>query len=141
MKIRSAAGPDLSAAELYALLRLRAEVFVVEQACPYLDPDGRDLLPDTTHLWVPGTDGAALATLRVLRQERGWRIGRVVTAADARSTGLAAALVREAIDRFEWPLALDAQSHLAGWYATFGFEVAGPDFLEDGIPHTPMRQA
>lgn len=138
MEIRSVAGPDLTAAELYALLCLRAEVFVVEQACAYLDPDGRDLEPTTTHLWIT-RDGSVAAALRVLAATTGWRIGRVVTAPAFRSSGLGARLLEVTIERFGRPLELDAQSHLADWYGRFGFEIAGEPFVEDGISHTPMR--
>ena len=140
MEIRVVAGPDLSARELYELLRLRAEVFVVEQACVYLDPDGHDLEPTTTHLWVPGSGSHVATALRVQPAPlgAGWRIGRVVTAPAHRNQGLAAALLTAALDRFDPPIELDAQSRLVSWYERFGFEVTGAEFLEDGIAHVPM---
>ena len=137
--IRSAAFDELDARTLYAVLRLRAEVFVVEQECAYLDPDGRDHEPGTRHLWAE-EDGTVVAVLRVLAEPGGGhRIGRVATAPAARGRGLAAALMREALASAEGPVVLDAQSYLADWYRTFGFEVYGDEFLDDGIPHTPMR--
>ncbi len=140
VKIRVVAGPDLTARELYALLQLRAEVFVVEQACVYLDPDGHDLEPTTTHLWVPGPGSHVAAALRVqpARLGAGWRIGRVVTAPTHRNRRFAAALLTAALDRFDPPVELDAQSRLVDWYEHFGFEVAGAEFIEDGIAHVPM---
>ncbi len=71
------------------------------------------------------------------------RIGRVATAASARGRGLAADLVRAAVERSRerWPrhpVTLDAQAHLEPWYGRFGFVVSGPGFDEDGIPHVPM---
>jgi ElaA protein len=132
-------GTELEAPTLYDLLRLRAEVFVVEQACAYLDLDGRDLEPGTRHLLANGPDGALLAAVRVLDDGGAARLGRVVTAAAARGSGLASALIRRALDTTGNPVVLSAQAHLADWYATFGFEVDGPDFDEDGIPHRPMR--
>ena len=133
------AGPDLTAAELYAILRLRAEVFVIEQACAYLDPDGRDLEPGTTHLWLP--DGPACAAYVRVRTEPegGHRIGRVVTAAAHRGRHLTGRLLDEALSHLAGPVVLDAQSHLVAVYERHGFVPSGPEFVEDGIPHTPMR--
>lgn len=118
-------------------------MFVVEQACPYPELDGRDLDPATEHRWVAGPDGEPVgAYLRVLAGAGGERrIGRVVTAAGARGHGLAGRLVAAAVDDHAGtPLVLDAQAHLAGWYARFGFTASGPPFDEDGIAHVPMRR-
>ena len=141
-RIVEALGGELSATALYGILRLRAEVFVVEQDCAYLDPDGRDLEPSTRHLWIED-GGAVVAALRVLHESDGAiSIGRVVTASAHRSHGLAADLVRAALEREPVrPVRINAQSHLIDWYATLGFTVAGQEFLEDGIPHTPMARA
>lgn len=137
--MHQATGPNLSATELYAILRLRAEVFVVEQACAYLDPDGRDLEPGTTHLWV--TDGQSCAAcVRVLTEAGGGhRIGRVVTAIAHRGQHLAGHLIDEALSALDGAVVLDAQSHLVAVYERHGFVPKGPEFVEDGIPHTPMR--
>lgn len=131
---------DLDVATLYAILKLRSDVFVVEQKCVYPDLDGRDTEPGTRHVWFT-RDGQVQAYLRILDDGRHQRIGRVVTATGARGAGLAGRLVTEALaiigDR---PSVLDAQAHLAGFYARFGFEPTGPEFLEDGIPHIPMAK-
>lgn len=138
-RLRSASGSDIEPAALYALLRLRSEVFVVEQRCAYLDLDGRDLEPSTLHLWVESGDAEVLACLRVLRDDAGASIGRVVTRADARGRGHAGGLIRAALDRGGRPMTLRAQAHLAAWYRRFGFVPTGAVVIEDGIPHTPMR--
>lgn len=138
--VRSARLVELDPRTLYRLLQLRVDVFVVEQACAYPELDGRDLESDAVHWWAQeGED--VLAALRVLVEPDGARrIGRVVSAPAARSRGLAAELMRRALASIgTGPVVLDAQSHLEGWYARFGFAAAGPGFLEDGIPHTPMR--
>jgi ElaA protein len=131
---------DLDVTTLYAILKLRSDVFVVEQKCVYPDLDGRDTEPGTRHVWF-SRDGAVLAYLRILDDGGHARIGRVVTAPGARGAGLAGELITEALriigDR---PSVLDAQAHLAGFYARFGFEATGPEFLEDGIPHIPMAK-
>jgi ElaA protein len=142
LALRSARGPDVTAAELYAALRLRAEVFVVEQGCPYLDPDGRDLDADTTHLWLSASDGTPAAYLRLLSEPGGGhRIGRVVTHSTHRGDHLTSRLIDHALALADRPVVLDAQSHLVAVYAQHGFAPAGPEFLDDGIPHTPMRLA
>ena len=115
-------------------------MFVVEQACVYLDPDGRDLEPSTRHLWIEDEPtGAVIAALRVLREADGaTSIGRVVTARTHRSRGLAAELVKTALTVAVRPVRINAQSHLFDWYAGFGFAGDGDEFVEDGIPHVPM---
>lgn len=125
---------------LYGILALRAEVFVVEQACVYLDPDGVDLEPGCRQLWVAEGDDV-VATCRVRRGDDGatW-IGRVVTAPAARGRGLAGALLAHALATTDGPWALGAQAHLAGWYGDFGFSVDGDEYVEDGIPHVRMRR-
>jgi len=133
---------------LYDLLRLRVDVFVVEQECAYPELDGRDVEPDAVMLWAE-EDEQVLATVRLLADHSddgadadALRIGRVATATAARGRGLAADLMRLALDRADGRLVrLDAQAHLEGWYARFGFVVDGPGFLEDGIPHVPMSRA
>jgi ElaA protein len=139
--VRVAAFAELSADTAYRLWALRSEVFVVEQDCPYLDLDGRDVEPSTRHLWLE-RGGEPVATLRLLDEGAHLRIGRVATRAAHRGAGLAAALVDAALVLAgERAVVLDAQSHLVDWYTGFGFEPSGRGFVEDGIPHTPMRRA
>lgn len=142
--VRRARWTDVDPLVAYALLRLRGDVFVVEQRCAYPDLDGRDTEPATEHRWVAADDDPAdvRAYLRVLDDPRGRRIGRVVTAVASRGQGLAALLVDGVVadEGGRAALVLDAQSHLAGWYARRGFVRDGDDFVEDGIPHTPMRR-
>jgi ElaA protein len=131
---------ELDARTLYRILALRSEVFVVEQECVYLDLDGRDLEPDARQLWIE-RDGAVVATLRLLRDGDCARIGRVVTAPTARGGGVAAALMQRAIELAgAVDIVLDAQAHLADWYGRLGFVRDGAQFVEDGIPHVPMRR-
>lgn len=139
-QVRSARFAELDPLTAYRLWALRSAVFVVEQDCPYLDLDGRDLEASTLHLWVEH-EGVPVATLRLLDDGEALRIGRVATAEPARGQGLAASLVRAALEvAGERTVVLDAQSHLADWYAGFGFAPSGRGFLDDGIPHTPMRR-
>jgi ElaA protein len=135
---------QLDVRTLYALLRLRTDVFVVEQHCPYPELDGRDTEPDSWHMWLNDND-EPLAYLRVLVDPDGVRrIGRVCTAAGSRGAGLSGQLMTAALDTKDVsdgePFVLDAQSYLVDFYGRFGFVADGPEFVEDGIPHTPMRR-
>jgi ElaA protein len=124
---------------VYGICKIRQDVFVVEQRCPYADLDARDVEPGTRHVLLM-IDDALLGYARVLDDISTWRIGRVLLAPDARGRGWADPLMDTALQVAKRrDVVLDAQSPLAGWYATFGFEVDGPEFLEDGIPHLPMR--
>jgi ElaA protein len=142
--IRSAGAADIDARVLYRILRLRSEVFVVEQDCAFLDLDGRDLEPATIHLWFDADPDAptVLACARLLAEPDGSStIGRIVTLPSWRSRGLAARMIEHALSLADGPFGLKAQSQLGPYYAQFGFAPTGPDFLEDGIWHTPMRRA
>lgn len=140
--VRSAPTRDLPAEVLYALMRLRQDVFVLEQECLYPDLDGRDLEPGAVQWWSEAASGEVVATLRVLDDGDGvLRVGRVATAASARGAGVARELVVAALAATRGPVVLDAQSHLEHWYAGLGFARDGAEFVEDGIPHVPMRLA
>ncbi|WP_372729822.1 GNAT family N-acetyltransferase [Nocardioides sp.] len=139
MSVRVLTFDELDARTAYDVWRLRQDVFVVEQRCPYPDLDGRDLEPSTRHLVLPGEDGELLGYLRILDDGSRARIGRVVLTPRVRGHGLADILVQAAlVETRGREVVLDAQTPLRRWYSTFGFEVAGPEFLEDGIPHVPM---
>ena len=124
----------------YGLWKLRQDVFVVEQDCPYPDLDGRDIALETRHVVLEDDYGLVLGCARVLDDADTWRIGRVALHPTVRGKGLAGQLMEAALqvcpDR---DVVLDAQSPLAAFYGTFGFEVSGAEFLEDGIAHLPMR--
>lgn len=142
--LHSALFAGLDAATLHDLVRLRIDVFVVEQQCPYTELDGRDTEPGSVHVWAVA-DQAVVGYLRLLVEAGGvMRVGRVCVAASHRGRGLAADLMAEALrlSQVEHPQAdvvLDAQTYLAPWYARQGFAVDGDEFVEDGIPHVPMR--
>jgi ElaA protein len=140
MTVQVAHALELDAKTLYRLLQLRVDVFVVEQRCAYPELDGRDLEPGASQLWVE-RDGEVLGTLRVLTEPGGQvRIGRVATASVARSQGVARALMLRALElAADQEVVLDAQTYLEAWYARFGFVRTGPEYVEDGIPHVPMR--
>ncbi|HXH79603.1 GNAT family N-acetyltransferase [Nocardioides sp.] len=145
MTVRVLGFDDLDSRTAYALWRLRQQVFVVEQQSPYPDLDGRDLEPATRH--VLATDGSAddqelVGCLRVLDDGTCARIGRVVVAPAARGRGLARELMDAAMAEIGGrEIRLDAQTGLSDWYARYSFEVSGPEFVEDGVAHLPMRRA
>jgi ElaA protein len=140
MNVRVLAFDDLDARTAYGVWRLRQDVFVVEQECPYPDLDGRDLEQGTRHVLLQ-EEGEVLGYARVLDEGDVWRIGRVVLARAARGGGRADPLLEAALTACpDRPVVIAAQSPLRAWYERFGFEVDGPEFLDDGIPHQPMRR-
>ena len=140
--VHRARGADLTARTLHGLLRLRVEVFVVEQRCAYAELDGRDLDPGTVHFWT-GPDATPSACLRLLTEPDGARrIGRVCTAAAQRGRGTARRLVAAALAEVgDAVCVLDAQEHLVALYGGFGFTPSGPGYDWDGVAHVPMRRA
>ncbi|MBL7777126.1 MAG: GNAT family N-acetyltransferase [Chitinophagales bacterium] len=134
---------DLTLAELYAMMQLRQEVFIVEQNCPYLDADGKDV--KSHHLLCYDTD-ALVAYCRLLPSGVSYEepsIGRVITAARVRNTGLGKLLMQKAIEHIELlfgnnTIRIGAQAYLKKFYEQFGFEDMQQPYLEDGIPHLIM---
>jgi ElaA protein len=141
--LRRAWAKDLDAPTLYELLKLRVEVFVVEQACPYPELDGRDLLAETRHFWLEQPGGDVICTLRLMEEhpggEKAFRIGRLCTKRSARGQGHTTRLLRAALAEVgDYPCRITAQAYLAPMYARHGFVRDGDNFVEDGIPHVPM---
>ncbi|MGE3289161.1 MAG: GNAT family N-acetyltransferase [Pseudonocardia sp.] len=139
---------DLPAATLYAILRLRVGVFVVEQACAYAELDGRDLEPQTRHYWldVP-TAGEPdlpeiLGCVRLLAEPGGgFRIGRLCTAAAVRGRGLGRRLMAAVLAEVGGgACVLEAQTHAADFYRGYGFEHVGEPYDWDGVEHVTMRR-
>jgi ElaA protein len=135
---------ELGRDDLYAILAARSRVFVVEQNCPYLDMDGLDAA--AWHLW---TGSPVQAYLRVLPPGAKYEeasLGRIITAAEARRSGLGRALVAEGLRRAEAlfgavPIRIGAQKYLERFYGGFGFVRCSDDYEEDGIPHLEMLRA
>jgi ElaA protein len=134
---------SLGNAQLYAVLQLRSEVFVVEQACVFQDLDGSD--ERAMHLL--GLDnGQLVAYARCFAAGIKFAeasIGRVVTYAGVRGTGIGHVLMREAIARLQqhWsaqPIRIGAQARLQNFYMQHGFVDVGAPYVEDGIDHLEM---
>ncbi len=139
---------QLTTLQLYELMRLRVDVFVVEQTCPYSELDGKDTLEGVYHL-LGYYDDELVACARLLPAGTTYEnvsLGRVVTKQSARGGGLGHKLLQEALTQCEarWPghtIDIGAQEHLIQFYATHGFTVISESYLEDGIPHVDMRKA
>lgn len=140
---------ELDARALYEILCLRAQVFVLEQRCIYLDPDGLDAA--VWHLQGHGTDGTLQAYARLVppfAKGAGQplpMIGRVVTAPTARGAGQGRELMQQAIGHCArlWPgqtLEISAQAHLERFYASLGFGTISAPYDDDGILHVDMRR-
>lgn len=132
---------DLTTNELYDILRLRAEVFVVEQDCPYQDLDDRDR--DAYHVWAE-TDGEVVGCLRVFMYDGTYaQIGRVVTSRKIRGKGWGMEMMKAGIHIVKEhygnaPILIHAQAYATGFYEKLGFRISSEPFLEDGIPHYEM---
>ena len=134
---------ELTTTELYAIIKVRIDVFVVEQDCPYPDCDDYD--QKAIHLWAEN-NGEVLAYCRIF--DKGIKypetsIGRVVTTQNARGTGLGKQLIKYALEIIENRLEtseirISAQDYLLKFYSDFGFADTGKKYLEDNIPHTEM---
>lgn len=129
----------LTTRELYSLLALRTEVFVVEQNCPYQEVDGQDLT--AVHYWIE-EDGEAVSTLRVLRDKQPIAIGRVVTKPAYRGKGYSRQLMEAALEDFgQNEVYLQAQTYVEPFYESFGFTRTSDVYEEDGIPHVDMTRS
>lgn len=132
----------LSTRELFDLLRLRCEVFIVEQNCPYPDPDKKDL--ESWHMLVyEGSE--AVATLRLVKPGISYKeasIGRVCTSSSQRRTGLGRELMKQCLQESEkigWlDIRISAQHYLEKFYSDFGFVSVSDPYMEDNIPHIEM---
>jgi len=134
---------NLAPAELYSILRLRNEVFIVEQNCPYQDLDNKDL--EAWHLMGMEKD-KLMAYSRLLAPGISYSessIGRIVSSPVARKTGMGKKLMQESIEQIRILFQTDtirigAQLYLKSFYEFFGFVQDGNIYLEDNIPHIIM---
>ncbi len=136
---------QLTPRELYAIMALRQEVFVVEQNCPYLDADGKDI--SAWHLMGFGSGNNLIAYTRLLPEGVSYEgytsIGRVVSSPAVRGAGAGREVMQRSIDMCRHlfgplPIKIGAQTYLLRFYESLGFHSTGEEYLEDGIPHTKM---
>lgn len=135
---------DLSPEELYNILKLRSEIFVVEQQCIYLDCDDKDKV--SYQLFKKNHEGDIIASVRILPKGVSYNepsIGRVVVRKDYRRKGIASEMMKIAIDFIknefnENAIRISAQLYLLEFYKSVGFLPVSEPYLEDNIPHIEM---
>lgn len=139
---------QLSTNELYDILKLRIDVFVVEQTCYYPDLDDKDRAPGARHVFAYDEQGLA-CYLRILppgcSHKKMSSLGRVATSEHSRGTGIGHTLLTKGLEVLDehWPshvCHISAQSHLQAYYAKQGFAAVGDPYLEDNIPHMGMER-
>ena len=142
-KFKFKAFHELENGELYQILKLRTDVFVVEQNCPYPELDNKDL--EAIHVFCLEND-EAIAVARLLPPGISydeWSLGRIATHIKSRGSGLGKSLMTHlmtymSVNHPEAAIRISAQSHLERFYNDFGFHATGKAYLEDGIPHIEM---
>jgi ElaA protein len=136
---------DLTISELYAIIKLRIEVFCVEQSCPYQDADDKD--QQSLHLMIVDDKKRLIAYSRLMPKGLSYpehaSIGRVVTSPLVRKTGIGKLLMKKSMEQIQIlfgdvPVKIGAQTYLLRFYESLGFSSTGEEYLEDGIPHTKM---
>lgn len=143
MTFQSKPFSQLTTYELFSIMRERVDVFVVEQNCPYPEIDDTDIDPATMHLYRFENDNVASYARCYLKNEAYSAFGRVLVAKTQRGKGIGFELVKEAIDccfsHFpKQDIYIGAQTYLLDFYRSFGFELQGEVYLEDGIAHQDM---
>ena len=139
---------ELSTDELYSIIKLRIEVFSVEQNCPYQDLDGKD--QESWHVMVFNSNSELIGYSRLLPKGLSYpdyvSIGRVVSAKSVRMNGIGKLLMQASLEQTKklfgnTPLKISAQAYLKGFYISFGFKPTGEEYLEDNIPHIGMTMS
>ncbi|TQV72966.1 GNAT family N-acetyltransferase [Aliikangiella marina] len=140
---------ELSGHQVYKIMQLRVDIFVVEQNCPYSDLDGKDEHPEVLHLFATENE-AIVCYLRILPPNLAYpnkpALGRIVSSAQYRGTGAGHQLMQQATQILDekWPNLtshMSAQAHLQGFYGKHGYTAVGEEYLEDDIPHIGMERA
>jgi len=136
---------ELSTIELYEIMKLRIEVFSVEQNCPYQDADGKDL--ECWHLMIYDSAKTLVAYSRIVPIGVSYTdytsIGRVITSLSVRMQGIGKLLMQKSIEQTKQlfpdkPLKISAQAYLRKFYTELGFKATGEEYIEDHIPHIGM---
>ncbi|MFK8010766.1 MAG: GNAT family N-acetyltransferase [Marinicellaceae bacterium] len=132
---------ELSKIQLYSILKLRLQVFCVEQNCPYQDIDDQD--QQALHVFIQ-EDSAVIAYARIIKPKNNiFHIGRVVVDENSRKLGLATQIMNQCIEEIQkqknTTIIISAQSYLQEFYKNLGFVNTGEYYLEDNIPHERMQ--
>lgn len=131
---------NLSKTDLFYMLQLRCQIFVVEQNCPYLDIDSNDLV--ALHLLLKNNH-QLIGTLRIIKKENEVKIGRVAIHKNFRKLGLGKLMMTQAHQKIKstWGeilIRISAQQYLEDFYKNLGYSSTGKKYLEDNIPHLEM---
>ncbi|MEP6700467.1 MAG: GNAT family N-acetyltransferase, partial [Bacteroidota bacterium] len=134
---------DLSPLELYAIMQLRNEVFVIEQNCIYQDADNKD---KSCYHYMGWREHTLIAYTRILPPGLSYAdssIGRVVTSRSARGSGIGRQVMEKSIEQIiklfgNAPIKIGAQLYLLNFYSSLGFQQSSDIYLEDGIEHIEM---
>jgi len=143
MKIESKEFNDLSVQELYSILKIRQEVFIIEQNCNYLDCDNLDL--NATHIYIK-EDLKLIAYLRIIKPNivsKNTILGRILVDNGRRKQNIGKKIISYAIKliKHNYPnvsIEMSAQAYLIDFYNQFGFNISGKEYLEDDILHIKM---
>ncbi|MTI12294.1 GNAT family N-acetyltransferase [Sansalvadorimonas verongulae] len=146
MQIEVKTFSELTINALYDILKLRCDVFVVEQECAYPELDEKDRHPETLHVSLLDDSGELIGYNRIVPPALSYpepSIGRVVVISSHRGKGLAAQVVKASIEVIhkQWPqraIKIGAQEYLLRFYQSLGFQNNSDMYLEDGIPHRDM---
>ena len=136
---------QLTPDQLYDILKLRVDIFVVEQKCPYPELDDKDRQVETRHL-TAYRDSSLIAYARLLPPGLSYpdpSIGRFAVESSVRNQGIGSLLMEKSLEEIDkiWPdkaIRISAQEHLRKFYEKFGFIKVSDSYLEDGIPHVEM---
>ncbi len=131
--------------QLYELMKLRVDIFIVEQKCPYPELDDKDRQVETRHL-TAYRDSSLIAYARLLPPGLSYpdpSIGRFAVESSVRNQGIGSLLMEKSLEEIDnlWPdqsIRISAQEHLRKFYEKFGFIKVSDSYLEDGIPHVEM---
>ena len=139
MEMKSKFFSELSTNELYEILKIRSEIFVVEQNCVYQDMDDRDY--DSLHIFFEDGERVVAYLRAFAKDEDTVQMGRVLTLEHGK--GLGGKLLKEGIEQIRKKqnpkkIYIEAQCYATGFYEREGFVVCSDEFLEDGIPHVQM---
>lgn len=135
---------EFPAEHLYEVLKLRQEIFIIEQNCIYDDIDGKDGM--CSHLLLWSGSSVLIGYLRIVPEEIKFKeisIGRIIVRKEYRGNGLGEILIKRGLDLArngsESPVKIEAQAHLEDYYARFGFSTISEPYEVDGILHLLMR--
>lgn len=139
MEIKALSFSEMSVSQWQQIIKLRAEVFVLEQQCVYVDPDDED--SEAEHI-IAFQENKIVGYARLMKLAKGrFQLGRVIVAQGHRGKGVSTSIIEDILNKSveeKSAIQISAQAYLEGFYTQLGFRVKGNLYLEDGIPHIKM---